>query len=185
MEAGLTVFHAQGRHDDDTIVVMDFEDCKDREFVRACQSRGIKIVALTSEADSRELEPEEIASLSGILTYDLSVAAFVRSLRLIWSGELVFPHDLAMGWRQRASRPSAGPGSDGVRLSLREREVLSHLVEGHSNKVIARHRGITEATVKVHLKSLLRKINVDNRTQAVVWALANLPELDPVPRGFV
>jgi DNA-binding NarL/FixJ family response regulator len=185
MEAGLTVFHERGGHDDDTIVVMDFEDCKDREFVSAYPSRGIKIVALTSKADSRELEPEEIASLSGILTYDLSVAVFVRSLRLIGSGERVFPRDLAIGWRQQASPPSAKPRSDGVRLSPREREVLSHVVEGHSNKLIARHLDITEATVNVYLRSVLRKIKVENRTQAAIWALANPPELDPAPRGFV
>jgi DNA-binding CsgD family transcriptional regulator len=39
--------------------------------------------------------------------------------------------------------------------------------------------------VKVHLKSVQRKIRVENRTQAAIWALANLPELVPPPRGFV
>jgi two-component system, NarL family, nitrate/nitrite response regulator NarL len=65
-------------------------------------------------------------------------------------------------------------------LSLQEKEMLSHVLEGHPNKVIARHLGVTEAAAKVHLESLLRKINVDNRTQATVWALANLPELDTI-----
>jgi two-component system, NarL family, nitrate/nitrite response regulator NarL len=55
------------------------------------------------------------------------------------------------------------------------------LVAGHSNKLIARHLGITEATVKVHLKSVQRKIRVENRTQAAIWALANLPELKANP----
>jgi two-component system nitrate/nitrite response regulator NarL len=44
---------------------------------------------------------------------------------------------------------------------------------------------MTEATVKVHLKSVLRKIRVENRTQAAIWALANLPELGDTPRGSV
>jgi two-component system nitrate/nitrite response regulator NarL len=57
--------------------------------------------------------------------------------------------------------------------------VLSHLVDGHSNKAIARFLGMTEATVKVHLKSVLRKIRVENRTQAAIWALSNLPERAP------
>jgi DNA-binding NarL/FixJ family response regulator len=177
-EAGFTVFHEQGQHDHDTIAVLDFEDCKDRESVQAHQSRGVKIVALTNEANSWEIEPGEIASLSGVLTYDLSASAFVQSLRLISSGERVFPRDLAVGRRQQASPPSIEPRSDGVRLSPREREMLSHLVAGHSNKEIGRHLGITEATVKVHLKSVLRKIRVENRTQAAIWAMSNLPELD-------
>jgi DNA-binding NarL/FixJ family response regulator len=59
------------------------------------------------------------------------------------------------------------------RLSNREWQILSGLVKGHANKVIARDCNITEATVKVHMKSILRKIRVDNRTQAAVWALEN------------
>ena len=70
-------------------------------------------------------------------------------------------------------------------LSARETELFSQVVEVHSNKEIGRRLDITEATGKVHLKNVLRKIRVENRTQAAVWALANLPELVPAPRGFV
>jgi two-component system nitrate/nitrite response regulator NarL len=58
-------------------------------------------------------------------------------------------------------------------LSEREAQVLEGIVCGYSNKLIARKRGITEATVKVHMKSILRKIQVANRTQAAVWAMEN------------
>ena len=58
-------------------------------------------------------------------------------------------------------------------LSEREAQMLNGLVKGHPNKVIARTCDITEATVKVHMKSTLRKIRVDNRTQAAIWAMAN------------
>jgi two-component system nitrate/nitrite response regulator NarL len=57
------------------------------------------------------------------------------------------------------------------KLSEREAQILDSLVKGHANKVIARTCSITEATVKVHLKSILRKIQVANRTQAAIWAL--------------
>jgi two-component system nitrate/nitrite response regulator NarL len=57
------------------------------------------------------------------------------------------------------------------RLSEREAQVLDGLVKGYTNKVIARSCDLTEATVKVHMKSILRKIRVVNRTQAAVWAL--------------
>lgn len=56
-------------------------------------------------------------------------------------------------------------------LSGREEMILDGLVRGLSNKQIARECGITEATVKVHMKSILRKIQVSNRTQAAIWAL--------------
>jgi two-component system, NarL family, nitrate/nitrite response regulator NarL len=58
-------------------------------------------------------------------------------------------------------------------LSEREAQILDGLVKGHANKVIARTCDITEATVKVHMKSIMRKIRVDNRTQAAIWAMAN------------
>jgi two-component system, NarL family, nitrate/nitrite response regulator NarL len=175
-DAGFTVFDEPTQGDNETIVVIDFGDCKDPESVIAHQSRGVKIVALMSKADCLEIEFDEIAPLSGILTYDLSADALVRCLLLISSGERVFPHDLALG-RKSAARSFEDRSND-ARLSPREKEILSHLVAGHSNKLIARHLGITEATVKVHLKSVQRKIRVGNRTQAAIWALANLPELN-------
>jgi two-component system, NarL family, nitrate/nitrite response regulator NarL len=66
------------------------------------------------------------------------------------------------------------------RLSEREAQILNDLVRGHANKVIARSCNITEATVKVHMKSILRKIQVANRTQAAVWALEHGHSADPI-----
>jgi two-component system nitrate/nitrite response regulator NarL len=58
-------------------------------------------------------------------------------------------------------------------LSSREIQTLECLVSGMSNKLIARQLDIAEATVKVHLRSLLRKLKVQNRTQAAIWAMQN------------
>jgi two-component system nitrate/nitrite response regulator NarL len=183
MEAGLTVSHEPGQHGGSIIAIVDLDDCKDPEFVQVRQSRGVKIVALKSETDGREIGLDEIVPLSGILTYGLSADAFVRSLRLICSGERVFPRDLALQRRPEAASSGTKPGYNGFHLSPREKEILSYLVAGDSNKAIARCLGITEATVKVHLKSVQRKIRVENRTQAAIWALANLPERDTVRSG--
>jgi two-component system nitrate/nitrite response regulator NarL len=70
-----------------------------------------------------------------------------------------------------ADKHEAPPSQNQPRLSEREAQILEGLVQGHANKVIARSCDITEATVKVHMKSILRKIQVANRTQAAVWAL--------------
>jgi two-component system, NarL family, nitrate/nitrite response regulator NarL len=58
-------------------------------------------------------------------------------------------------------------------LSARQRLILRCLINGDSNKTIARKIHITEATVKVHVKAILRKIRVHNRTQAAIWAMNN------------
>jgi DNA-binding CsgD family transcriptional regulator len=74
--------------------------------------------------------------------------------------------------------PADGPDSDkDVRrpasLSERETNILMCLAQGLANKMIARQMGIAESTVKVHVKSLLRKIRVSNRTQAATWAISH------------
>jgi len=88
---------------------------------------------------------------------------------------------------------SIAPSRNVPKLSEREAQILDGLVKGHANKVIARTCDITEATVKVHMKSILRKIRVTNRTQAAIWALENgypgddmkdrLPKVNPTSEG--
>jgi len=68
--------------------------------------------------------------------------------------------------------PSAPIEVNGVpRLSAREKCILRCVVDGDSNKAIARKIDIAEATVKVHVKAILRKIRLNNRTQAAIWAM--------------
>lgn len=73
-----------------------------------------------------------------------------------------------------AARPdAASPGPhERTALSARESQILEYLVRAYSNKAIALELKITEATVKVHIKALLRKIRASNRTQAAIWALS-------------
>jgi two-component system, NarL family, nitrate/nitrite response regulator NarL len=66
-------------------------------------------------------------------------------------------------------------------LSGREAAILNALVQGKPNKVIAYQLCITEATVKVHVKAILRKIRVQNRTQAAIWALHHQAPGQPEP----
>ena len=67
-----------------------------------------------------------------------------------------------------AARAAGNPGFSGC-----EEKILKALTRGHSNQVIARMNSVTEATVKVQMRSILRKIRVANRTQAAVWAIKN------------
>jgi two-component system nitrate/nitrite response regulator NarL len=185
-DAGFSILREPGLPDDDATLIIDFDDWLDLEGIRAHQWRGAKIVVLASEADSLTMSDDQIAPLSGVLTCDLSAAAFVRSLRLICSGERVFARDPTSG----RSRPAQSteiepPGRLERLLSARERQVLLLVVEGCANKVIAGRLGTAETTVKIHLKNVFRKINVANRTEAAIWALANLSEGGNTARGFV
>lgn len=64
-------------------------------------------------------------------------------------------------------------------LSKRQRQIIDGLVKGQPNKTIARVCGITEATVKVHMKAILRKVSCSNRTQVAIWAVENARLLRP------
>lgn len=115
------------------------------------------------------------AGASGFLTKDISPDALLRSLQLVALGEKVFPTYLAgllvHGVPERGQLRVAVDNSCG--LSSREVETLQCLLRGESNKLIAKRLSISEATIKVHMKSVLRKIKANNRTQAAMWAISH------------
>ena len=115
------------------------------------------------------------AGADAYLLKNISPDALKQSLKLVLLGEKVFPTRLAamlISGQVDTQRPAAAsPDLQG--LSEREIQILRCLLNGHPNKVIAKKLSITEATVKVHLKGVLKKINAANRTQAAIWALNN------------
>jgi LuxR family maltose regulon positive regulatory protein len=83
-------------------------------------------------------------------------------------GCLPSPIRCSHGWREAA--PSAFSSSEGAQFSPREFEVLEELLQGRSNKEIARALDMTEHTVKFHLKNIFGKLKVERRTQAIARA---------------
>lgn len=160
------------------------EDGSPAEEIEALRSRfpDARIVIL---ADHYELEPLAEAlrlSVNGYLSKSISSQALIKALELVALGEGIFPSSvLAQLGNSREAPPLLleAPEERPFRqsasiLSERETQILRGLVEGQSNKTIARALDIMEATVKVHVKAILRKIGVQNRTQAAIWALGNL-----------
>ena len=140
------------------------------------------------------------AGAFGFLNQNIPSKQLVKSLELVALGQTVIHHNShLMAVAQSATqfhpmRPPAaplvlpatemsgtsneGPADDVVRnLSRRELAILRNLTEGASNKMIALKLVITELTVKVHMKSILRKLRLQNRTQAAMWARTHLAEL--------
>lgn len=128
---------------------------------------------------SRQLGPDPMlaaiaAGADGILLAELSPEAFLQSLRLICLGERVLPAQLATLLLNRDRHDRLVPNEvREIGLSNRELQILELLARGYANKEIAIELDIAEATVKVHVKAVLRKIRVGNRTQAAVWALGH------------
>lgn len=109
-------------------------------------------------------------SLDGCLLSDSSLEVLRQSLDLVMMGENVFPFSLLLTtFPSEGDVAEAAHTSNGPAFSDRERQVLNFLREGRSNKFIARELQLSEATIKVHIKTLLRKIGCTNRTQAAIW----------------
>ncbi|CAO3425412.1 Two-component transcriptional response regulator, LuxR family [Azospirillum doebereinerae] len=143
-----------------------------RIFKDACPDA--RLVLLTDTLDGEALTNAIDAGADGFLMKDISRDVLLQSLRLVMMGEKVFPSHLAallISGRLYGKDDQMPAFRRGV--SKREGQILRCLLVGDSNKLIARHLSITEATVKVHLKSLLRKIGATNRTQAAIWGLNN------------
>jgi len=129
-----------------------------------------RIVVLADGLSVEALRAAMGGGADGFLSKSVSPEALIQSLQLVMLGEKVFPTNLAS---MLLDMNAVSPQHSVRGLSPREQEILRALVTGASNKVIAYKLGITEATVKVHLKTLLRKIDVNNRTQAAIWAMNN------------
>ncbi|PGH59103.1 DNA-binding response regulator [Azospirillum palustre] len=154
----------------DPVGIGDFADLV-RSLKEACPDTHV--VVLTGTLDAEIMTKAIQAGADGFLMKDMSMEALAQSLRLVMIGETVFPSALAallIGGRLNGAADLAVPHKG---VSKREAQVLRCLQNGSSNKTIANHLRITEATVKIHLKSLLRKIEVSNRTQAALWGLNN------------
>ncbi|MGQ9369627.1 LuxR C-terminal-related transcriptional regulator [Azospirillum sp. ST 5-10] len=160
----------------DLLVIDPGHGGDESETLRALRARlpRTRIVVLADALSTHRLSEALNAGADGYLTKDIASESLMQSLKLVMIGEKVFPTHLAamlVGGHVGEPEPHVAVGRKG--LSPREVQILRCLLNGNSNKMIANHLNITEATVKVHLKSLLRKINASNRTQAAIWAMNN------------
>lgn len=132
------------------------------------------IVILTEEFDLHAMVACFRAGVQGYIVKSIKALPLMAALKLAAMGERVLPSSLVDVLDRRLSFPRTPDEVDGsveaAKLSPRELDVLCCLIAGYSNKVIARELSVCEATVKVHVKAILRKLKVNNRTQAAIWA---------------
>jgi two-component system nitrate/nitrite response regulator NarL len=148
-----------------------------------------RIVALADQFDLSFMRSGHEAGANGFCSAARAPDVLIKSLELVMLGETVLPFEtlrtLMGGASQNPEQSLQGNMAEpnatdlkACKLSAREREILGCLTQGEPNKVIARKLDITEATIKVHVKAILRKIGATNRTQAAIWASQRL-----TPRG--
>lgn len=151
------------------------------------------VVVLSEDCSADMIDALLVSGVNGWLPLALEPDGLIHALNLIVSNEVnvavlkaasLSVHPSAMPIRhyapqierlEEAKPVTFAPCTESMRrlasLSEREKSVLERLLKGESNKHIARALLISEATVKIHVRTLLKKIGAENRTQAAVWAL--------------
>lgn len=129
-----------------------------------------RIIALTIYEDEEVVEMVR-AGVSAYVLKDVAGSELIDTIHRVIDGEIVIHPRVANRLVKELTRNEKK--EDEVKLTKREKDVLTLLVRGNSNKDMADTLFISEKTVKNHLTSIFRKLNVKDRTQAAVYALRN------------
>jgi len=120
-------------------------------------------------------EDDVVAALQlgadGYLLKDMEPEEVLHSLKTAAQGQIALGERVTAILADALRHESQPKALDSLRLTERERETLTLIAVGYSNKLIARRLKITEGTVKVHVKHLLQKLNLNSRVEAAVWAV--------------
>lgn len=130
-------------------------------------------VALISGMAPRDIVERAFRmGVRGFLHKSMPATSLLNAIRFMLLGERFVPVDFIVGQEApvATSLPAVAPPATGLDLSKRELQVLTALCAGHTNKQIARDVGLSEATVKLHVKTLYRRLGASNRTQAAMIA---------------
>ena len=151
-----------------------------RDLKAHCPSA--RVILLTDALDPEAVPKLCRSGVDGFCPTNMERHALVKAFEMVMLGETFIPAAIGLALLDQARRApavslasaAAVPANDTLRLlnklSEREAQILRCLTLGASNKVIARELGVAEATVKVHIKAILRKVKASNRTQAAMWA---------------
>ena len=144
------------------------------ETLRALKAAELdsRVMMLTVSDSEEDVLAAIRAGADGYLLKDMEPEDTLESIRAAAAGKLVVSERLtqllAAALRSEANTPQ---NAEDAALTQREHEILDLIAEGLSNKLIARALDISPGTVKVHVKNVLRKLNLNSRVEAAVWAL--------------
>ncbi len=125
------------------------------------ENDAVRILVFSNYASGDEILHAYRAGASGFVVKDMPLECLIDGIRQVYRGEQYMPPEIAT----RLSRQVV------VRLSKRELEILSLVAKGLRNKEIAQELDLVEGTVKVHLTNILSKLDVNDRTQAILVAI--------------
>ena len=155
------------------------------------------VVMLTVSEDADELTAAMRAGARGFLLKSIDADALVAAIRKAASGQPVITEHMTAKLVEQMRKPvpstsaSGAPGAPGAArtsaeaLTARERDIVRELARGASNKEIARTLDLAESTVKIHVRNILRKLNLTSRVQVAIYAMGQdgMTDVGGEPRG--
>lgn len=133
------------------------------------------VIMLTVSEEAEDLATALQAGARGYLIKNIDADYLVRAIERAAAGESVLAESMTgklMAQLQKQREPRASPPpSELNKLTPREREILTCLARGESNKLIARVLDLAESTVKIHVQNILKKLGLSSRVQAAVFAV--------------
>jgi len=164
---------------DPDIILLDINmnDINGLDILRHLRSKNIasRIIMFTVSDDKADIITALKTGADGYLLKDMEPEDFLQSLQEVMSGKLLMGEttaDIILSY-MRGEQQVAKQTHDIDALTPREHEIFNLLVQGLSNKLIAKELYIVESTVKVHVKSIFKKLNFKSRMEMTVWYLQN------------
>lgn len=128
-----------------------------------------RILVLTSFADDDNVSQAIRSGAYGFLLKDASPDELVQTIHSVYGGKMTIPAELTHVLLD-GNDPERRPDSAEAGLTPRELDVLECIAQGMSNKQVAQTLSISTTTVRTHVSSMIRKLNVENRTQLAIYA---------------
>lgn len=165
-------------HQPDMILLdLNMKDMSGIDMLKVIKAADLdsRVIMLTVSDQQDDLLAALRAGADGYLLKDMEPEDLVASLLEAARGQMVLSPALS-GLLAHALRNESKPKTVGeAGLTEQEKKIVERIAEGKSNKLIARELNIAEGTVKVHVKHLLKKLNLKSRVEAAVWAVTPHP----------
>ncbi len=164
---------AYAHHPDMILLDLNMKDMSGIDVLKVLKAADLdsRVIMLTVSDQQEDLVSALRAGADGYLLKDMEPEDLVALLVEAARGQMVLSPGLA-GILAHALRQDNKPKTvDEAGLTEQERKIVERIAAGKSNKLIARELNIAEGTVKVHVKHLLKKLNLKSRVEAAVWAV--------------
>ena len=171
----ISIWHCLKKHPDVKLVLLDIQlpGLSGMDLLRriAIEHPAMPIIMLSADHDSNTVSQALQWGASGFMPKNSLNQVLISAIRLVLAGGVYIPPEALL---KSALKPQPAPTTmaalqlDSLGLTNRQLDVLRLLVKGLSNKRISRQIDLAEATVKIHIRGILRTLSVTNRTEALV-----------------